>query len=103
MEDLNRISYVAYRTARIPLIVNDPEGHFSCLKLSKSQISENSTYKLGYVHSRRRKCTWLTILTATLKIKNFLRLWAVTYGVKVIMFWKWCKIDMLLVQNTNRN
>jgi len=46
--------------------------------LSKSQTSENSTYKLGYVHSRRRKCTWPTILTATLKIKNFLRLWAVT-------------------------
>ena len=37
-----------------------------------------------------------------LKLKGFLRLQADTYTVKVVISQKWCKIDTLLLQTTNR-
>jgi len=42
-------------------------------------------------------CTWLVISTLLLKVN------VVTYAAKVVVSWKWCKIEILLQQITNRN
>jgi len=48
---------------------------------------------------------WPIISTIVLKLKDFLRLQvlrtqAVTYTVKHVVSWKWCKTDTLFLQTT---
>jgi len=52
--------------------------------------------------NRKAKHTWLVISTVFSKMKDISRSQAVKYTVNVVIYWKRCKMELLLLQTTNR-
>jgi len=102
----NRIrnSYVDCQMAPFPMTLNDLEIHFCCLKPFCNSHTWEMSHLLStmYVYGWIWKRMWLVTWTIFSTLKDISRSHAITYNVNVIVSWKWCKMESLLLQTINR-